>query len=242
VGAGERLGRDDAVVRTRGFAAVAAAGLLAAACGSSSPAGPVPSRSAPARPTSAAVMSAVPSTGANDPANRSYTQPEVAAAAAIPGVQHKLEPEHEHLPGVLRYDTSPPTGGNHSQYWADCTGSVYPQPIANENAVHALEHGAIWITYRPDLPADEVGALAAKVRGHDRMLMSPYPGLASAVSLQAWNYQLFVAAADDTRIDAFIAALHDNPQVIPEPGATCSQPTFLDHPSTFGHPLWVPAG
>ena len=182
------------------------------------------------------------SPGATRAAASPYTQPEVAAAKAIPGMHHKVEPDHSHVPGVLQYDTTPPTGGNHSQYWADCTGTVYPQPIADENAVHTLEHGAIWITYRPGLAAGQVAALAERVRGHDRMMMSPHPGLTSAVSLQAWNYQLFVDDAGDPRIEAFIAALHDNPQVTPEPGATCSQPSFLAHPSTFGHPLWVPAG
>ena len=222
-------------MRARVLAAVAAAGCLAVGCGSS----PGPAASSGGASTA---IAPVMSPGTTIAAASPYTQPAVAAAMAIPGLQHKLEPDHSHVPGVLHYDTAPPTGGDHSQYWADCTGSVYPQPIADENAVHALEHGAIWITYKPGLPAGQVATLAAKVRGHDRMLMSPRPGLTSAVSLQAWNYQLFVDDAGDPRIDAFIVALHDNPQAIPEPGATCSQPTFLTHPSTFGHPLWVPAG
>ena len=111
----------------------------------------------------------------------------------------------------------------------------------NENAVHALEHGAVWITYQPGLAADQVATLAKSVTGVDRMLMSPYPGLKTAVSLQAWDYQLFVDSASDPRIAAFIKAVRFNPDTTPEVAATCSQPTFVTHPSTFGHPLWVPA-
>jgi hypothetical protein len=83
-----------------------------------------------------------------------------------------------------------------------------------------LEHGAVWITYRPDLPRDQVDKLASKVRGQEYMLMSPYEGLDKPISLQAWGYQLKVNNAGDKRIDDFIGALRQNAAV--EPGASCS--------------------
>lgn len=176
-----------------------------------------------------------------NPANP-YRQPELPAAKAIPGVTYKVEPHHTHLPGVIHYDSTPPVGGNHSQYWADCTGTIYPHAIANENAVHMLEHGAIWITYNAKtLPASQLAILKKDVAGVDRMALSPYPNLKTPISLQAWGYQLFVHKATDPRINEFIAALKYNPKITPEYGATCSQPSFKDHPSTFGHPLWTPA-
>ena len=154
-----------------------------------------------------------------------------------------LEPDHNHVPGSISYDTTPPTGGNHSQLWADCTGTVYPQPIANENAVHMLEHGAVWITYNAaTLPAAQVATLRRLVAGVDHLALSPYPYLKTKVSLQAWGYQLFVDDAHDPRIARFIAALRYNPQTTPEYGATCSMPAFKARPSVFGHPLWLPAG
>jgi hypothetical protein len=175
-------------------------------------------------------------------ANKLYTQPETAAAQQITGLVHKVEPNHTHVEGTIKYDTTPPTGGNHSQYWADCSGTVYAQPIANENAVHMLEHGAVWITYNSKtLPAAQLDVLKKLVDGVDRMALSPYPDLTSNISLQAWGYQLFVNSASDPRIQQFINALRYNPKVTPEPSATCSQPQFKTHPSTFGHPLWVPA-
>jgi hypothetical protein len=170
-----------------------------------------------------------------------YSQPELPAAAAITGVTYTVEPNHEHVQGHLRYNASPPVGGNHSQYWADCTGTVYPKPIANENAVHMLEHGAVWITYKPGLAASQVAVLSKLVNGINRTAMSPYPDLKTNISLQSWGYQLFVDNASDPRIVQFITALRYNTKTTPEPGATCSQPTFKQHPSTFGNPLWVPA-
>jgi hypothetical protein len=171
-----------------------------------------------------------------------YGLPESDGAKAIRGAIYKVQPNHTHLPGVLKYDSTPPIGGNHSQYWADCTGSVYPSAIANENAVHMLEHGAVWITYNAaTLPAAQLDVLKKLVSGIDRMALSPYPDLKTPISLQSWGYQLFVDNANDPRIRQFISAVRYNPEVSPEYGATCSQPLFLQHPSTFGHPLWLPA-
>lgn len=176
-----------------------------------------------------------------DPANP-YRQPELAAAKSIKGLTYRVEAQHTHIPGVIHYDSSPPIGGNHSQYWGDCSGTVYANPIANENAVHMLEHGAIWITYNPDtLPKSDLTQLQKDVAGVDRMALSPYPGLKAPISLQAWGYQLFVNKASDPRIQQFISLLKYNKQTTPEYGATCSQPSFKQHPSTFGHPLWNPA-
>jgi hypothetical protein len=174
----------------------------------------------------------------NDP----YRQPELAAAAAIKGVTYRVEGQHTHVAGHITYDASPPVGGNHSAYWADCTGTVYSQPIASENAVHMLEHGAIWVTYNAKtLSASGLAELKTYVSGVDRMALSPYPNLKSPISLQSWGYQLFVNKASDPRIAQFIATLRYNQTTTPEYGATCSQPTFKQHPSTFGNPLAAPA-
>jgi hypothetical protein len=189
-------------------------------------------------PTYAAVTKDGQSVKASDP----YRQPELAAAKAINGVSYTVEAQHTHIEGHIKYPSLPPVGGDHSQYWADCTGTVYPKAIANENAVHMLEHGAVWITYNAStLPASQLAILKKDVSGVDRMALSPYPNLKTPISLQSWGYQLFVQKATDPRVAEFIKTLKYNSKTTPEPGATCSQPTFKNHPSTFGHPLWVPA-
>jgi hypothetical protein len=147
-------------------------------------------------------------------------------AAAISGIVNYRENSDKsivsrnHKTGALTYTTNPPVGGDHSPRWENCTGDVYTEPIPKENAVHSLEHGAVWVTYKQGLPADQVEKLADKVKGQDYMLMSPVAGLDKNVSLQAWGYQLKVDTVDDSRIDAFIKALRLNASV--EPGATCS--------------------
>ena len=147
-------------------------------------------------------------------------------AAAISGIVNYREnadksiAAREHKGGALTYTTNPPVGGNHNPRWENCNGDVYAEPIPKEHAVHSLEHGAVWVTYKQGLPADQVATLKSKVEGKDFMLMSPVAGLDKNVSLQAWGYQLKVDTVDDPRIDDFIRALRTNATV--EPGATCS--------------------
>ncbi|MEV4512553.1 DUF3105 domain-containing protein [Dactylosporangium sp. NPDC049525] len=141
--------------------------------------------------------------------------------------------ERSHVWGPQKYDLSianPPVAGNHNQNWQRCLGDVYTAPIATEHALHAMEHGSVWITYRPDLPADQVEALAKKVRGKDYMMMSPYEGLDKPISLQAWGFQLKVDKASDGRIDEFIKALRQNASL--EPGTPCSSGDIITETGT----------
>lgn len=143
----------------------------------------------------------------------------------IDGVVKKDYPAGLHVQPTQRvaYDQSPPFGGPHDASWATCTGNVYANPIRSENAVHSLEHGAIWIAYNPDkVDSSGVDELKAKADGQPYTLMSPYPGLDKAVSLQSWGHQLKVDSADDERIGQFIQALRLNKNTYPEVGASCS--------------------
>lgn len=122
----------------------------------------------------------------------------------------------------IAYTHSPPLGGAHDAYWAACNGVVYPTAVRQENLVHSLEHGAVWIAYNPDqVSGDALGTLGAKVDGQPYTVMSPYPGLDQPISLQSWGHQLKLSDAADPRIDQFITALRRNQYTHPEVGASC---------------------
>jgi len=151
-------------------------------------------------------------------------------AAAISGIQNYLVSHPEwytydrkvgnHIQGRHTYPVDPPAGGVHSPIWQNCMGDIYPAEIAKEQATHSLEHGAVWVTYRPGLPQDQIDRLANRVRDVPYLFLSPYPGLDRPISLQAWGYQLKLDRAEDTRIDAFIKALRIN--ATQEPQASCA--------------------
>jgi hypothetical protein len=143
----------------------------------------------------------------------------------------------EHVETPVDYTESPPVGGPHAPppAWADCTGTVYDIDIRHENAVHSLEHGAVWITYNPDEVSDaEIATLTELVDGESGRMLSPYAGLDSPVSLQSWNHQLKVDSADDPRVEQFADFLTRNPDFHPEVGASCENPGFVADPPLAG--------
>lgn len=125
----------------------------------------------------------------------------------------------DHVQGKVGYAQNPPAGGAHSAVWQNC--GIYTSPIGNENGVHSLEHGAVWVTYRPDLPADQVKALQDVVRGQKYGLLSPYPDLPSPVVATAWGTQLRLPSAGDPRLKLFFARYGDGMKA-PEPGGECT--------------------
>ncbi len=127
-------------------------------------------------------------------------------ANGFPGLHKYSGLKSGHVPSHVSYPQSPPVGGNHNPIWQNCMGDVYTAQIANEHAVHSLEHGAVWITYRPGLAKSQVGKLTSLVRGDTYLMLSPYPGQRPPISLQAWGRQLAVGSATDKKIHRFIVA------------------------------------
>jgi hypothetical protein len=124
----------------------------------------------------------------------------------------------------VEYTESPPVGGEHDTAWQTC--AVYDAPIYNWHAVHSLEHGAVWITYRPDLPQEQIDELKDKFEGQTYVLVSPYPDLQSPIVATAWNNQLELDSIDDERLDQFVNYFRQGPQT-QEPGATCAGGTTV---------------
>lgn len=143
------------------------------------------------------------------------------------GKQDATALEHQHVIGPVTYSLTPPVGGPHSATWMNC--GIYTKPVSTERAVHNLEHGAVWITYRPSLSAADVTTLATlvlkqkKISGNRFMDLTPWAdeSLPTPIVLSAWGYQLKVTSATDPRLQQFIDKFRDNQSVTPEFGAAC---------------------
>jgi hypothetical protein len=139
---------------------------------------------------------------------------------------------HDHVAGPVTYAVTPPVGGPHNPVWMNV--GVYTKPIPSERAVHNLEHGAVWITYRPSLPGSEVNQLVDLFKKQS-MIPEPQDGgrsnrfldlspwssndLPAPIVISSWGFQLRVQSADDPRLQQFIDTFRHNAKYAPEYGA-----------------------
>lgn len=128
-------------------------------------------------------------------------------------------PGGQHVTGPIPYDQTPPVGGPHDPVWQNC--GIYTNAIRSENAVHSMEHGAVWITYQPNLPADQIALIQNAARGQAYILVSPFDGLPTPVVASAWGAQVQLPNASDPRLAQFISQFRAGP-FAPERNASCS--------------------
>lgn len=135
----------------------------------------------------------------------------------VDGVQ-TFDNTSSHVEGVVDYPQNPPAGGAHNPAWLNC--GVYTEPVPAENAVHSLEHGALWVTYDPSIPDAALESLRSQLPS-TYVILSPFDDLPAPIVLSGWNSQLQVDDADDPRIATFIEEYWQS-QNVPEPGALCT--------------------
>lgn len=137
----------------------------------------------------------------------------------IEGVKTFKNEGGAHQPGRINYAQTPPPGGAHNPAWQNC--GVYDRPLYDEYAVHSLEHGAVWLTYKQGLSAEQVEALKQVVDGRTYTLLSPHETQTAPLILTAWNAQLEVQDVNDPRVKQFLQTYEQGGEA-PEVGASCS--------------------
>jgi Protein of unknown function (DUF3105) len=143
---------------------------------------------------------------------------EQGGSTAPSGVTSYSNLSRSHTEAPVNYPQNPPVGGPHNPVPQNC--GFHTKPVQNENAVHSMEHGAVWITYRSELTQSQVEKIG-NLADQSCVLASPYPGLPAPVVASAWGKQLKVDSANDPRLEQFVSAFRQGPQT-PEPGAPCS--------------------
>jgi hypothetical protein len=129
---------------------------------------------------------------------------------------YDVGPAGQHTEADVDYEQNPPVGGAHNPVWQNC--GYYDQPVRDENAVHDLEHGTVWITHDPDLSDADREALAEQLP--DNGIMSPREDLPSPVVVTVWGAQLRLDGADDRRLGLFLEEYGDG-HTAPEYGVSC---------------------
>ncbi|MFB7496735.1 DUF3105 domain-containing protein [Streptomyces sp. NPDC056161] len=157
--------------------------------------------------------------------NTNQQKEQKAAEAAKPISGEKVwdakKLSRNHVQSKVDYPENPPVGGDHAPVWMTCNGNVYAKAVPNENAVHSLEHGAVWVTYNDKAAQADIETLAGKVAKTPYTLMSPDKTESGTITLTAWGHQLRVGTASDPRVDQFLTKYVQGAQT-PEPGAACT--------------------
>jgi hypothetical protein len=120
----------------------------------------------------------------------------------------------------VSYQSNPPTSGSH---WSDpLRDGVYQSEKPDEALVHSLEHGRIWISYRPNIGEETIQALEDLARSEHRIILTPREANDSDIALAAWaRLDTFNLSEDGTfdaqRVLDFIARYRDQgPEYVPQ--------------------------
>ena len=140
-------------------------------------------------------------------------------AESLTGVESFEVSSREHVQDPVTYPQLPPVGGPHAPAWQNC--GFYQEAVSSETAVHSLEHGAVWITYDPALPAADIAALRELSNEQSFVLTTPFEGLEAPLVASAWGLQLALTGPDDPQLGLFLQKYRSGPQT-PEPGAPCT--------------------
>lgn len=126
--------------------------------------------------------------------------------------EHIAQGSTEHEP----YNSNPPTSGWHWPEPARCM--AYPSPMPDEQLIHNLEHGAIWISYKLAVDQPTKDKLNDFVNRYSNILITPRDQNDSNIALAAWGKLLKLDSYDEGQIISFINAYIDKG---PERGITC---------------------
>lgn len=148
-------------------------------------------------------------------ADRSSQSPATPLGEAIPILGRDHVPEGTK---ISNYNSNPPTSGDHWPQPAEW--GIYLSPLPDEQLVHNLEHGGIWISYK-DLDNNAITALGALAKKYPQaVVITPRAENDSKIALASWGRLDTFYVLDIERIEKFIKSNINNS---PEPLANLEQ-------------------
>ncbi len=149
---------------------------------------------------------------------RSRSRPDIPR----PGISQDDRGRKHVAQGAAKYgDVEPPTSGDHSE---PLPWKYYAQEIDDSNVIHNMEHGGIYISYRPDLPQEQVSKLqklffepyTRKDFTTSKAIMAPRAANDAPIVMSSWQRSQKFQAYDE---EAMITYYRKNIGKSPEPTA-----------------------
>ena len=152
--------------------------------------------------------------------NEKSESSEISTEEMLEEVEYLVITSREHTDENVDYPTAPPAGGDHLGIWHTC--GIYKVELLDEAAVHSLEHGAVWITYKPEIKKEEIVKLTTMLSDKTKILLSPHSEQMAQIVATAWGRRLEIETATDPRLNKFIDFFTDG-ESAPEAGITCDR-------------------
>ena len=93
--------------------------------------------------------------------------------------------EHISESGQFIYNSNPPTSGPH--YGQAPVWGFYEDPIDDKSAIHAIEHGGVWVSYK-NLEQVEIDLLRSFAKNNsESVIVTPRDKNDSRISAVAWT-------------------------------------------------------
>ena len=162
-----------------------------------------------------ALFTFVDPSGVSQTATPEVSGPDYSREMPYEGAQHHAEGT------ALEYESNPPTSGPH---WPDpLLDGLYDTEKPDEAIVHSLEHGRIWVSYRPEIGQEAVDSLKGILRAQARVILTPREANDTDIAIAAWTrldaFNVEEISADELegRILDFIARWRDKgPEYVPQ--------------------------
>lgn len=107
------------------------------------------------------------------------SHPDSSRAMADEGREHTSEGTS------IEYATNPPTSGTH---WGNpLADGIYGTEKPDEAIVHSLEHGRVWVSYKPSVPEQTKKSLEDLLKKYNGTVLTPRSANDTDIALAAWN-------------------------------------------------------
>ena len=126
-----------------------------------------------------------------------------------PGIE-QTDHGREHVEGQEYGGDEPPTSGNHA---SPVAWGVYMTEIRDDQAIHNMEHGGIYVSYRPDLPKEQIEKLTSLLSAPfadpkfqpKKILLAPRQANTSPIELSSWRRSESLQSFDKEKIQDYIS-------------------------------------
>lgn len=127
-----------------------------------------------------------------------------------PGIAHEDKGRKHVADGTIKNDTpEPPTSGDH--YSSPLPWRAYDQEIPDGSAIHNLEHGGVYVSYRPDVPSDQISKIRALFTepfsrqnfSPTKVIVAPRAANDSPIIMSSWTRSMKLEAFDEEKMVEF---------------------------------------